>query len=53
MKQPATPPIPVGAEKAGTLRDLQPESFPEGNTQLTSKIDAIVYGVTADDRSAD
>jgi plasmid stability protein len=32
--------------KRGTasLRDLQPELYPEGNEKLTSEIDAIVYG---------
>jgi hypothetical protein len=36
-----------GALKRGTasLRDLRPEAFPEGNEQLSSEIDAIVYGV--------
>lgn len=35
-----------GALKRGTasLRDLRPELFPEGNEQLSSEIDAIVYG---------
>jgi plasmid stability protein len=35
-----------GSAKQGTasLRDLQPEPFPEGNEQLSSEIDTIVYG---------
>ena len=28
----------------GSLRALQPEAYPEGNEQLSSEIDAIVYG---------
>ena len=28
----------------GTLRALQPGSFPEGNEKLSLEIDAIVYG---------
>jgi len=27
-----------------TLRDLQPEPFPDGNELLSQEIDAIVYG---------
>ncbi len=36
-----------GAVKRGTasLRALRPEPYPEGNEQLSSGIDAIVYGV--------
>ena len=30
---------------AGSLRALRPEAYPEGNKRLSSKIDAIVYGV--------
>jgi hypothetical protein len=34
------------AVKRGTrsLRELRPEPYPEGNEQLSSRIDAIVYG---------
>ena len=32
-------------EKRGTLAALQPEEFPEGNEQLSSEIDSIVYGL--------
>jgi len=28
-----------------SLRDLQPEPYPEGNERLSSDIDAVVYGV--------
>ncbi len=31
-------------QKRGTLRALKPEPFPEGNEQLSSEIDSIVYG---------
>lgn len=31
-------------QKQGTLRALRPEAFPEGNEQLSSEIDSIVYG---------
>ena len=36
-----------GAVKRGTasLRNLRPEPFPEGNEQLSSEIDTVVYGV--------
>jgi plasmid stability protein len=27
-----------------SLRDLQPERFPEGNERLSMEIDAVVYG---------
>jgi hypothetical protein len=30
--------------KRGSLRDLTPESYPEGNERLSEEIDAIVYG---------
>ncbi len=35
-----------GAVKRGkaSLRDLRPEPYPEGNEQLSSEIDSIVYG---------
>jgi hypothetical protein len=35
-----------GAVKRGTasLRALRPEPYPEGNEQLSSEIDVIVYG---------
>jgi hypothetical protein len=31
------------ADKSGTLRDLRPEPYPEGNELLSGEIDAIVY----------
>jgi len=36
-----------GTVKRGTasLRTLRPEPYPEGNEQLSSEIDGIVYGV--------
>jgi plasmid stability protein len=31
--------------KRGSLRDITPESYPEGNERLSEEIDVIVYGV--------
>lgn len=39
----ATQPEPV--PKRGSLGDLRPEEYPEGNERLSEEIDAIVYGV--------
>ena len=30
--------------KHGSLRDLEPESYPEGCERLSEEIDAVVYG---------
>ncbi len=30
--------------KAGSLKDLAPEPFPDGNERLSEEIDAVVYG---------
>ena len=30
--------------KTGSLRDLVPEPFPDGNEQLSEEIDTVVYG---------
>ncbi len=35
---------PVFAAKRGTLRDLLPETYPDGTERLSEEIDAIVYG---------
>ena len=35
---------PVYLEKRRSLRDLRPESYPDGNERLSGQIDAIVYG---------
>ena len=35
--------------KDGSLRDLAPEPFPDGNERLSEEIDAVVYGA---DRTA-
>ncbi len=35
---------PETLPKSGSLRDLAPEPYPEGNERLSSEIDAIVYG---------
>jgi hypothetical protein len=35
-------------QKRGSLRALKPEPFPEGNEQLSSEIDSIVYGLSHD-----
>jgi len=32
------------AEKSGTLRQLEPVDFPDGNERLSEEIDALVYG---------
>ena len=34
--------VPV-TQRGSTLRDLVPESFPDGNERLSQDIDAIVY----------
>ena len=36
---------PASRTKRGSLRDLTPESYPEGNERLSEQVDAIVYGV--------
>lgn len=30
--------------RTGTLRDITPEPYPEGNERLSSEIDLVVYG---------
>ncbi len=30
--------------RRGSLRDLQPESYPKGNERLSEEIDTVVYG---------
>lgn len=35
----------ANVQKQGSLRALIPEAFPEGNEQLSSEIDVIVYGL--------
>ncbi len=30
--------------KRGSLEDLEPEPYPEGNERLSEEIDAVVYG---------
>jgi len=35
---------PEPGTRQGSLRDLVPESFPEGTERLSEEIDAIVYG---------
>lgn len=32
------------ADRTGSLRDLVPEPFPDGNERLSEEIDAVVYG---------
>ena len=36
---------PKAAVKRRTLRELVPEAYPEGNEDLSQRIDHIVYGV--------
>ena len=36
---------PRGLPRLGTLRDLVPEDYPEGNDRLSEEIDEVVYGV--------
>jgi len=31
--------------KTGSLRDLRPQAYPEGNERLSENVDAAVYGV--------
>ena len=33
-----------GAQKRGSIRDLKPEPYPEGNEHLSEEIDEILYG---------
>jgi len=33
------------AKKRGSLRELIPEKYPQGNKRLSEKIDSIVYGL--------
>jgi hypothetical protein len=33
-----------GAAKRGSLRDLTPDAYPEGNERLSEQIDTIAYG---------
>lgn len=35
---------PGGLSKTGSLRDVAPEPYPEGNERLSEEIDTIVYG---------
>lgn len=35
---------PTQSSRHGTLRDLRPESYPEGCERLSEEIDALVYG---------
>lgn len=32
-------------DSSGTLADLRPRDYPEGNERLSDEVDAIVYGV--------
>ncbi|MBV9300940.1 MAG: hypothetical protein JOY62_15240 [Acidobacteriaceae bacterium] len=32
-------------QKRGSLRDLRPEPFPEGNELLSAEIDSLLYGL--------
>lgn len=32
-------------QNTGTIRDLKPEPFPDGNENLSTEIDELVYGV--------
>ena len=36
---------PAPSMKRGSLRNLKPVSYPEGNERLSAEIDQIVYGV--------
>lgn len=31
-------------QRRGTLRELGPEAYPDGNEQLSEEVDAVVYG---------
>ncbi len=35
---------PLDLPRRGSLADLRPEDFPEGNERLSEEIDSIVYG---------
>jgi hypothetical protein len=35
---------PGGEVRQGTLRDLTPESYPEGNERLSEEVDRLLYG---------
>ena len=36
---------PENFSKAGSLKDLAPETYPKGNERLSEEIDTIVYGL--------
>lgn len=36
---------PDSQPQTGSIRDLKPEPYPEGNERLSEEIDDIVYGV--------
>jgi len=35
---------PEGQERRGSLRDLVPEAYPDGNEHLSTEVDAVAYG---------
>jgi plasmid stability protein len=35
---------PASLPKAGSLRNLSPEPYPEGNERLSEQIDSLLYG---------
>lgn len=35
---------PAFDPRSGSLRDLTPERYPEGNDRLSEEVDAVVYG---------
>ena len=37
--------VETAAKKQGSLRELIPEKYPQGNKRLSEKIDSVVYGL--------
>lgn len=35
---------PTGFPRTGSLADLEPRDYPEGNERLSEQVDAVVYG---------
>ncbi len=36
---------PGGLPRTGSLADLEPTEYPEGNERLSEEVDAVVYGI--------
>jgi plasmid stability protein len=36
---------PDGFQNTGSLRELEPQAYPEGNERLSDNVDSVAYGV--------